>query len=635
MSVLDFLLDDRRFDDLVEAAQSRLPALAPNWTDYNLHDPGITLIELMAWLGEAQIYSLGRVRRDERRAYAALAGIALSGPQAARGLIWPDTSDPASLVNSRPRPFAIVSTHAIHPVDSDRPACHVVWPTLIVPGRSTAITSLLGAERIDRTQGNARGQVAYLPFGPDAGPRDRLRIDHACNSPNGLADRDSADLGALLAIGVRSADAVAGGDDAATPSELEATLTVDGHRHALVIASDSSRAFSRSGVIALRLPERLAAAREFSIELRAPRGFACPPRVRQVGLNVMAIEQAVAVDHERHAASGRVDLMVELGQIADQTRLQTDGAATPLKVDVEAGAGATTRPWREVSRFDAAGPDDEVYRLDAERGRLHFGNGINGRVPPSGAGIFVSYSVCDGAAGNQLRPRAWFAAGLGPIGRNLDAMAGGSDAKTLQQSRAEARSAVRDRHALVTGKDIVDAALAQTALNVARAVVVAPAAGDLPGDITLVALRQRFAAGAGENEPARWLAALQGALQPQLPLGQRLAVRGPTYADFSLQATLPAAPLLDMADIRSAALADLAQRLDPITGGRSLGAALSAADLGAWLKRIDGVSAVATLVLRDGGKAVDSIDVGRHGLPRFDASNVMIDVVRGSARSRS
>ena len=90
-----------------------------------------------------------------------------------------------------------------------------------------------------------------------------------------------------------------------------------------------------------------------------------------------------------------------------------------------------------------------------------------------------------------------------------------------------------------------------------------------------------------------------------------------------------------MKDIRSAALANLAHRLDPIAGGRGLGAALSAADLGAWLRRIDGVSAVAMLVLRDGGKAVDAIDVGRHGLPRFDASQVEIDVVRGSARSRS
>ena len=38
---------DRRFDDLVETGRSRLPSLAPRWTDYNAHDPGITLMELL------------------------------------------------------------------------------------------------------------------------------------------------------------------------------------------------------------------------------------------------------------------------------------------------------------------------------------------------------------------------------------------------------------------------------------------------------------------------------------------------------------------------------------------------------------------------------------------------------------
>ncbi|MGH8237126.1 MAG: putative baseplate assembly protein, partial [Steroidobacteraceae bacterium] len=66
---------DRRFDDLLEAGRSRLPSLAPRWTDYNAHDPGITLMELLAWVSEAQLYSLARMRRDERAAYAALLGL--------------------------------------------------------------------------------------------------------------------------------------------------------------------------------------------------------------------------------------------------------------------------------------------------------------------------------------------------------------------------------------------------------------------------------------------------------------------------------------------------------------------------------------------------------------------------------
>jgi len=51
-------LDDKTFEELVEEARTRIPLYAPGWTDHNLSDPGITLIDLFAWLAEMQIYSL-------------------------------------------------------------------------------------------------------------------------------------------------------------------------------------------------------------------------------------------------------------------------------------------------------------------------------------------------------------------------------------------------------------------------------------------------------------------------------------------------------------------------------------------------------------------------------------------------
>jgi len=59
---LGLSLDDTDFATLVERARALIPALAPVWTDFNLHDPGITLLELMAFTADAQIYGLGRLR---------------------------------------------------------------------------------------------------------------------------------------------------------------------------------------------------------------------------------------------------------------------------------------------------------------------------------------------------------------------------------------------------------------------------------------------------------------------------------------------------------------------------------------------------------------------------------------------
>jgi predicted phage baseplate assembly protein len=55
-------LDDLRFQrDLVDEARKRIVNYCPEWTEYNLSDPGITLIELFAWMTELMVYRLNRV----------------------------------------------------------------------------------------------------------------------------------------------------------------------------------------------------------------------------------------------------------------------------------------------------------------------------------------------------------------------------------------------------------------------------------------------------------------------------------------------------------------------------------------------------------------------------------------------
>jgi hypothetical protein len=65
-------LDDRRYADLVEEARSLIPSYAPEWTDHNESDPGITLIELFAYLSELLIYRLNRVTDASRYAFLKL-----------------------------------------------------------------------------------------------------------------------------------------------------------------------------------------------------------------------------------------------------------------------------------------------------------------------------------------------------------------------------------------------------------------------------------------------------------------------------------------------------------------------------------------------------------------------------------
>ena len=54
-------LDDRTYDDLVTEAIGLIPIYAPKWTNHNASDPGITLIELFAYLTEMLLYRQNRV----------------------------------------------------------------------------------------------------------------------------------------------------------------------------------------------------------------------------------------------------------------------------------------------------------------------------------------------------------------------------------------------------------------------------------------------------------------------------------------------------------------------------------------------------------------------------------------------
>jgi predicted phage baseplate assembly protein len=76
-------LDTRTWADLVEEARALIPRYAPAWTDHNVHDPGITVIELLAWLVEQQVYRVNRVPAAHRRKFLALAGVFPAPPRPA------------------------------------------------------------------------------------------------------------------------------------------------------------------------------------------------------------------------------------------------------------------------------------------------------------------------------------------------------------------------------------------------------------------------------------------------------------------------------------------------------------------------------------------------------------------------
>ncbi|HTG17749.1 MAG TPA: hypothetical protein VK747_21055, partial [Blastocatellia bacterium] len=84
MSLPQPQLDDKKFDALVAESTRLIPRHAPEWTDHNSHDPGITLVELFAWLAEMQQYYLNGIGSESYLKFLKLLGTKPLGAAPAR-----------------------------------------------------------------------------------------------------------------------------------------------------------------------------------------------------------------------------------------------------------------------------------------------------------------------------------------------------------------------------------------------------------------------------------------------------------------------------------------------------------------------------------------------------------------------
>jgi predicted phage baseplate assembly protein len=81
-------LDDRDFEQLLDEAKRRIPVHTPEWTNFEVEsDPGVTLVQLFAFLAESLLYRANRVPDRDRLKFLQLLGVPLQPPAPADGLV--------------------------------------------------------------------------------------------------------------------------------------------------------------------------------------------------------------------------------------------------------------------------------------------------------------------------------------------------------------------------------------------------------------------------------------------------------------------------------------------------------------------------------------------------------------------
>ena len=91
-------LDDRHFQDLVDEAKKRIPQYCKEWTDHNVSDPGVTLIELFAWMNDLLLYRLNQVPDLHYIRFMEMLGITLQEPLPAKPTVSFWLSKPLAVI---------------------------------------------------------------------------------------------------------------------------------------------------------------------------------------------------------------------------------------------------------------------------------------------------------------------------------------------------------------------------------------------------------------------------------------------------------------------------------------------------------------------------------------------------------
>lgn len=643
-------LDRLRYDQLVAQARDLLPYRAPQWTDHNAHDPGITLLELLAWRTEGSSYRLDRVGAASERAFLRLVGYPARPAQVARAVVTFEALQ-ASAAIALPAGVQLCTADA-------RIRFQTISPFQVAPAR---LVGLFTRDAIGWTQ-HAPG-AGFLPFGAQPAPDDALYLQF---------DRAPAPAGSRVRLFAATADPAG---DAQTWRELHAEHrrsrrdASEGCRRGAACASgfwehpgvrvaweyfdgslwralpdlrDATRALSLSGPLRFRVPTDLQAGgvpgreAQFLLRCRVLRGeYDCPPRLAHLWWNALLV---------RHAADNPVRALgISNGHALQRFDLARE-AIVPGSTHVTATAPDGQRSdWTEQADFDRSGPLARDFIVDAAYGQAVFGDGRSARVPDAGAQLAASWRSGGGAAGNLPAGSLVALADEGPalqlpgwplLRTTLEiaqpvAACGGAEAEASGAAKARAVRSIAQARCAVTLPDFEALALRVPGAPVARAHAVAgfqPQLACLPaaGCITVVVLGPCV-----RSHPSPTLAlcrAVRRFLDARRPVATEVHVCGPDWTRISVRATLRTRPgpwgAAGPGSLPALAVRHIDAFFDPLTGGPGgggwpFGRPVYRSEVLALLDALPGVAAVERLALVREGETEDlcnNVPLCPHGL---------------------
>jgi predicted phage baseplate assembly protein len=584
-------LDDLRFQrDLVDEARKRIIHYCPEWTEYNLSDPGITLIELFAWMTELMVYRLNRVPEKNYIKFLEMLGLQRKPASSARTELTFWTSVPLPITPGNEQAVTIPQGMEVR---SEFTETEVLFTTdyeaKIVP---PLLSQVRKEDEFNKNHFSRMGIEIFHPFSqvPKMGDTFYLGFDPK-NNLNGHILQLNFTCDPTEAVGIRRED----------PPWVWECLTRDGKWTPLMLSAMDGEKDTTGGLnneegkLVLYLPLNLANGTLYGLNAQwlrcrieqrnALQGmYSETPRIKKIeafslGITVPAMH-SINVDGEQLGTSN--------GEPGQSLTLQHSPVLTlqegeTLEVEELRNGETVFVPWVPVENFSNSSRYDRHYVLDMASGVVQFGPSVRqqdgtvlqyGRIPESGRKIrFSRYRYGGGVAGNlPVGSLNTMTLSLAYVSRvtNLVRADGGRDQETIDELKLRAQRELQAQHRAVTAQDY-EQFTKSCSRSVARARCLMP--GELSegsaGTVTvLVVPSVPDALRAGDLSSLRLDDSLQAEIRSYLDkyrlLTTSLHVREPSYTGVKVKARIVPQDFFQPAEVQQRVMDELKRYITPL-----------------------------------------------------------------------
>jgi hypothetical protein len=638
------VIDDKDYAELIDDARREIPGYDASWTDHNIHDPGITFIELFAWLAESYIYQLDQITDAHLTKYLRLMGASPEPPKTASTLVKlrgvGNTRIPKSL-NGTPIPTGaqIEAKYGSEPAE----VFEVDKSITLTTAHIARVISEHQEGRTVGTDANQTDGLYFLAFGSEAerGSAMYLGFDSdpfaAASHLDLMVDFYEENLEPPASHGESNtefAEPSVGFDPSVKLAWQWCTNYSEWYRpnawSDLTVSRDETNRLYGGGLLRLDEPpkwqkedagkggEILGQEKEF-VWIRCSvqqSGYEIPPQIDSIRTNTLSVSHTYHVEEEQLSRSDGESVTSAL---PNQTFNFSDSPV--LRATVKIGG----TPWQRVRDFDASGPDDTHYVLNQATGTIRFGDEFRGQVPALGQEVHAESIIYGGGTrGNVPAASNWRFVDRDAQGRNstcrcgncmcvirslnqLEPVAlkdaqGGKDAETIAQTQARLERDFQIPYRAVTRTDCEYIATNTPGLRFGRAKAIVKeqdTSSDCEQQARISVIIVPFSTRARPMPSKAFLDACRCHLRKHRLLTDHIDVERPTYIGVGVKTEIRVAEGYSEAITALSVENQLDKYLHPLTGfngeGWPFGRSLYLSDLYSEIEKVDGVDCVLDL----------------------------------------